>query len=523
MTGEPNRDPSDTKEFLRISSHSVRKLRSEKGVSKYSRIKLKKLQLKIRDLKSSTLKSQDKQDLMFEISNEILSSENSGDLIESEYVNYLSGVVSGYKERFATSFPPEDANMLILSEYRSTFDIIKKLGSGESCQRWKVYNKGSKQESLLTIYNLDEGFFPERFYGSSAAWRTLDHKNILRLREAYAHKKSYGIETEFVEQDALSVSGTGSPLKLEEALFAAYQIAEGLEYAHGKNIHHLVLSPENIYVANMGTLKIAGWNQAAMLRIGESMQINSKKSMLRYAAPEVINPGIGKPSQFSDIFSLSLLTMNLLLGGTLETLPEPQENTLHNESHAKLVSALEKLERLDQDILGLLKRGISPIPGERGNASQFKEAIGKHLRFTVKGEDKGANLDATEYRHSMASKNSPPDPEETETQKEKVTRIEISLVGAPPVSSAGTRNPNREEDSLRSVAAELEGLIEKERYDAILQTLKNRESTILSVYPNLKDSIDVMKSNLSAVVKFPMVPRNEVNTRIHDLITTLEG
>ena len=123
----------------------------------------------------------------------------------------------------------------------------------------------------------------------------------------------------------------------------------------------------------------------------------------------------------------------------------------------------------------------------------------------------------------MASKNSPPDPEETETQKEKVTRIEISLVGAPPVSSAGTRNPNREEDSLRSVAAELEGLIEKERYDAILQTLKNRESTILSVYPNLKDSIDVMKSNLSAVVKFPMVPRNEENTRIHDLITTLEG
>ncbi len=66
-------------------------------------------------------------------------------------------------------------------------------------------------------------------------------------------------------------------------------------------------------------------------------------------------------------FSLfSFIISSIFLSRFSSRLSEDDRLLPYIESHAKLVDALEKLERLDNDIRELLKHGISPFSGEKG-------------------------------------------------------------------------------------------------------------------------------------------------------------
>ena len=74
---------------------------------------------------------------------------------------------------------------------------------------------------------------------------------------------------EFVDGPTLADRIARGPIRIDEALRIARQIAEALEAAHGQGIIHRDLKPANIKVRTDGTVKVLDFGLAKALDVTE--------------------------------------------------------------------------------------------------------------------------------------------------------------------------------------------------------------------------------------------------------------
>jgi len=85
-----------------------------------------------------------------------------------------------------------------------------------------------------------------RFRQEARAVLALNHPNILTVFEIGESDKSYYIATEYIEGETLRHCLWREPLRIDEALGVAIQVAMALETAHAAGIVHRDIKPENI-------------------------------------------------------------------------------------------------------------------------------------------------------------------------------------------------------------------------------------------------------------------------------------
>ena len=85
-----------------------------------------------------------------------------------------------------------------------------------------------------------------RFKQEARAVLALNHPNILTVFEIGESGESYYIATEYIEGETLRHCLWREPLRLDEALGVAIQVAMALEAAHSSGIVHRDIKPENI-------------------------------------------------------------------------------------------------------------------------------------------------------------------------------------------------------------------------------------------------------------------------------------
>lgn len=85
-----------------------------------------------------------------------------------------------------------------------------------------------------------------RFKQEARAILTLNHPNILTIFEIGETNSTYYIATEFIEGETLRQYLWRDPVKVDEALGIAIQVAMALEAAHAAGIVHRDVKPENI-------------------------------------------------------------------------------------------------------------------------------------------------------------------------------------------------------------------------------------------------------------------------------------
>jgi Tol biopolymer transport system component len=101
-----------------------------------------------------------------------------------------------------------------------------------------------------------------RFSRESQILASLNHPNIASI---------YGVEEralvmELVEGPTLAERIAAGPVRLDEALGIAWQIADALEYAHEKGIVHRDIKPANVKVTPEGRVKVLDFGLAAVLQ-----------------------------------------------------------------------------------------------------------------------------------------------------------------------------------------------------------------------------------------------------------------
>jgi eukaryotic-like serine/threonine-protein kinase len=193
------------------------------------------------------------------------------------------------------------------------YRIGQQLGAGGMGEVYRAQD--TRLERTVAIKIL-KARFTERFQREARAISALNHPHICALYDIGSQDGIGYLVMEYVEGRPLK-----GPLRIDEALRLAIQIAGALEAAHEKGILHRDLKPGNILVSQAG-VKLLDFGLAKFVPTGprpaevtETTPLTGPGQILgtlAYMAPEQIE---GQPADArSDIFSFGLVLYEMLTG-----------------------------------------------------------------------------------------------------------------------------------------------------------------------------------------------------------------
>jgi eukaryotic-like serine/threonine-protein kinase len=226
------------------------------------------------------------------------------------------------------------------------YRILEKLGEGGMGVVYKAEDTKLKRTVALKFLPAELTSDPQankRFLQEAQAAAALDHANICTIYEISEVEGRMFIVMAYVKGRSLKDKIALGPMKLEEAVDIATQVAAGLRAAHEKGIIHRDIKPANIMLAEDGPAKIMDFGIAKLAWAADLTRTAGTMGTLAYMSPEQAR---GEAvDQRTDIWSLGAVLYEMLAG----RLPFPAE-----AAPGMIFSILNK----DPEPLGMLRPDV---------------------------------------------------------------------------------------------------------------------------------------------------------------------
>ena len=170
----------------------------------------------------------------------------------------------------------------------------------------------------------------------------LDHPNVLPIKNADFIGDVFTIAYPLGERSL--ADRLRSRISKDRALNFATQILDGLAHAHGKNLIHCDVKPDNVILFGGETLRLTDFGIA---KVALRTMRASGSGTLGYVAPE---QAMGRPSFRSDVFSAGLILYRMLTGVLPEwpyLWPLPGFERLRGRVHPDLIQLLHRSLQTD--------------------------------------------------------------------------------------------------------------------------------------------------------------------------------
>jgi serine/threonine protein kinase/Tol biopolymer transport system component len=220
----------------------------------------------------------------------------------------------------------------------------------------------------LPVELLENSRVRSRFSREAKVLASLNHPNIATIYEELKEEEGVGyLVLEYVPGQTLTKRITRGPLKLQEALTIALQIAEAVAAAHEHDVIHRDLKPGNIKITPEGKVKVLDFGLAKALG-GEALdqQTTVTEPGRVIGTPAYMSPeqARGKPTdKRSDIWSFGCVLYEML------TATVPFEGETISDTLANILQTEPDWQALPQttpaNIQVLLRRCLEKDPRRR--------------------------------------------------------------------------------------------------------------------------------------------------------------
>lgn len=235
-----------------------------------------------------------------------------------------------------------------------------------------------------------------RFRQEAENMQRLRHPNIVRVYEAGESEGYHYIAMEYASGGTLAqqLRQRNRPMSVPEALPILHKVADGLDYAHSRNILHRDVKPSNVLIGENGQIWLSDFGVARHLATDYTVVTLAGYSVgtPSYMSPEQAR-GDYDLDQRADIYSLgvvayAMLTNNLpfdadsqlvLLRKIIDEPPVPPEK-VNPELPAGVVFALQRVLAKDapkryvtaHEFVDAIQKGLTWKPSERDWSQLFR-------------------------------------------------------------------------------------------------------------------------------------------------------
>jgi len=195
------------------------------------------------------------------------------------------------------------------------YKIIEKLGEGGMGIVYKAEDTKLHRPVAIKVlppHLLVSTDDRSRFNREARAAAALHHTNISTVFEINDHDGAPFIVMEYIEGQTLNHHIEKSPLKLQDAISIAIQVAEGLKAAHAKDIVHRDIKSSNIILGRENLAKILDFGLAKTSMSTKLTQMGSTIGTVAYMSPEQVS---GKEvDSRTDLWSLGVVLYEMISG-----------------------------------------------------------------------------------------------------------------------------------------------------------------------------------------------------------------
>ncbi len=157
--------------------------------------------------------------------------------------------------------------------------------------------------------------YEARFYQEAKAAGQLSHPNIVTIYDIGKSEDLAYMAMEFLEgRELRDLLASNTSIPIDQALDIGAQVADGLYYAHERQVVHRDVKPGNVMVLSNGLIKITDFGIARM----RNNEVKTMTGMIlgspKYMSPEQV---AGKRADHrSDIFSVGVVIYEMLTGAS---------------------------------------------------------------------------------------------------------------------------------------------------------------------------------------------------------------
>ena len=191
------------------------------------------------------------------------------------------------------------------------------LGTGGMGSVYRCHNR-SATRILAAVKVLDGAVraakgAQERFVREAEILYTLNHPNIVKVRNIRIDSDPAYIEMEFVKGESLESHLRRGPLPFGLALSVMRELSDAVAYLHEKGVCHRDLKPANILIDEDGHTRIVDFGLALESDRSRLTQAGMTFGTVSYAPPEWITPEDLQP-QMWDLYGLGVIFWEILTG-----------------------------------------------------------------------------------------------------------------------------------------------------------------------------------------------------------------
>lgn len=261
------------------------------------------------------------------------------------------------------------------------YEIIGRVGGGGMAVVYKAIDSLLHRHVAIKVLSeslSNDSEFIRRFSREAQAAASLSHPNVVNVYDVGRDGYTHYIVMELVDGPTLKqhVLDNGA-LPIDEAVYIASQICDGLSHAHENGIVHRDIKPHNILMGSNGRVKVTDFGIARAASSSTITQTGSVMGSVHYFSPEQARGGV--VGEKSDIYSLGVVLYEMLTG----ELPFDGDSAISialKHLQEPVVDPRKLNEHIPDNIVRIVMRALEKDPEMRYTSAK---AVMQDLNYAV--------------------------------------------------------------------------------------------------------------------------------------------